>query len=330
MFVKIGFYPILVIEKRGGKKMKFHTLKKTNIRISEIGLGTNAVGGHNLFESLNEQDGKELVTTALDLGITFIDTADIYGKGRSEEIVGDVLKNYRREDFVLATKAAKRWFEDGTVTVDNHPKYLRQAFENSLNRLQLDYVDLYYLHFPDNETPLVESIGELSRLKEEGKIGAIGISNVTLDQLIEANMHNDISVLQSPYNMLNRSAEQDLLPYCIKNDISFIPYGPLSYGLLGGKYTKDFKLGAGDWRVSNPLFHGELFEQTLIKVEALKEVAAEKQTTLPNLALAWLLAQDGVDAVIPGGKHKSQVAINVEATDVLLTNEDLMKIEGIL
>ncbi|HBJ02504.1 aldo/keto reductase [Lysinibacillus fusiformis] len=310
--------------------MKFHTFKKTTIKISEIGLGTNAVGGHNLFENLNEQDGKELVSAALDLGITFIDTADIYGKGRSEELVGEVLKKYSREDFALATKGGRHWLEDGSVKTDNHPQYLRGAFENSLKRLQMDYVDLYYLHFPDNETPLAESIGELSRLKEEGKIRAIGISNVTLEQLIEANVHNDITVLQSPYNMLNRSGEQDLLPYCIKNEISFIPYGPLAYGLLGGKYTKDFKLGTGDWRISNPLFQGELFEQTLVKIEALKGLAEEKQTTLPNLALAWLLAQDGVDAVIPGGKHKKQVANNVKATDILLTNEDLMNIERIL
>jgi len=310
--------------------MKFHTFKKTTIKISEIGLGTNAVGGHNLFENLNEQDGKELVSAALDLGITFIDTADIYGKGRSEELVGEVLKKYSREDFALATKGGRHWLEDGSVKTDNHPQYLRGAFENSLKRLQMDYVDLYYLHFPDNETPLAESIGELSRLKEEGKIRAIGISNVTLEQLIEANVHNDISVLQSPYNMLNRSGEQDLLPYCIKNEISFIPYGPLAYGLLGGKYTKDFKLGTGDWRISDPLFQGELFEQTLVKVEALKGIAEEKHTTLPNLALAWLLAQDGVDAVIPGGKHKKQVANNVKATDILLTNEDLVNIERIL
>ncbi|MFJ8089414.1 aldo/keto reductase [Lysinibacillus sp. NPDC095746] len=310
--------------------MKFHTLKKTNIKISEIGLGTNAVGGHNLYENLNEQDGTELVTAALDLGITFFDTADIYGKGRSEELVGEVLKKYSREDFVLATKGGRHWFEDGSVKTNNHPQYLRSALENSLSRLKMDYVDLYYLHFPDNETPLAESIGELSRLKEEGKIGAIGISNVTLDQLEEANVHNAISVLQSPYNMLNRSAEQKLLPYCVKNDISFIPYGPLAYGLLGGKYTKDFKLGTGDWRISDPLFQGELFEQTLLKIDELKEIAEEKQTTLPNLALAWLLAQDGIDAVIPGGKHKSQVATNVKATDILLTKEDLENIERIL
>ncbi|MEH6941103.1 aldo/keto reductase [Bacillus sp. JJ722] len=309
--------------------MKFNTLKKTNINISEVGLGTNAVGGHNLFENLNEQDGKELVSTALELGITLIDTADIYGKGRSEELVGEVLKNYRREDFILATKGAQHWFEDGTVKVDNRPQYLRQALENSLERLQMNHIDIYYLHFPDNETPLSESIGELSRMKEEGKISAIGISNVTLDQLKEANVHNDISVLQSPYNLLNRAAEQDLLPYCNEHNISFIPYGPLAFGLLGGKYTKDFKLDAGDWRKSNPIFCGELFERTLVRVNALKKIAEEKQTTLPNLALAWLLAQDGIDAVIPGGKRKEQVTVNVNVADVHLTKEDLENVEKV-
>ncbi|MED4454509.1 aldo/keto reductase [Metabacillus fastidiosus] len=310
--------------------MKFNLLRKTDIKVSEIGLGTNAVGGHNLFENLNEQDGKEMVSTALELGINFIDTADIYGKGRSEELIGEILKKYRREDFVIATKGAQHWFEDGTIKIDNNPQYLRYALEDSLKRLQMDYIDLYYLHFSDNETPLAEAIGELSNLKEEGKIRAIGISNITLNQLKEANIHNDISVLQSPYNILDRSAEQDLLPYCIEHDISFIPYGPLAFGLLGGKYTGDFKLSAGDWRKSIPLFQGELFKQTLTKVEAIKEIADRKQTTLPNLALAWLLAQDGIDAIIPGGKHKEQVIANMKAVNILVEKSDLVNIENIL
>ena len=310
--------------------MKYTKLKKSNIEVSVIGLGTNAVGGHNLFQNLNEEDGKDFVREALKNGVTFIDTADIYGPGRSEELVGEVLKEFNREDYVIATKGAQQWSSDGSIKTNNRPEYLREALENSLQRLQLDYVDLYYLHFPDGETPFAESIGELARLKEEGKIRSIGISNVSLQQLKEANANGDISVLQSPYNMFDRSAEAELLPYCIENNISFIPYGPLAFGLLGGGFTKDSKLDEQDWRNSIPLFQGDQFQQTLTKVDKLKEFALKKDTTLPNLALAWLLAQEGVDAVIPGGKRKERIRENTQASDIVLSKEELAIINDIL
>ncbi|MFF2449412.1 aldo/keto reductase [Neobacillus sp. NPDC058068] len=310
--------------------MKFSTLKNTEFKVSEIGLGTNAVGGHNLFQNLNEADGIDFVREALNNGVNFIDTADIYGLGRSEELVGEVLKEFKRDDFVIATKGAQHWFEDGSVKTDNRPEYLRDAVEKSLQRLQLDYVDLYYLHFPDNETPFAESIGELARLKEEGKIRAIGISNVSIEQLKEANAHGDISVLQSPYNMLDRSAQAELLPYCVENNISFIPYGPLAFGLLGGGFTKDSKLDSQDWRNSLPLFQGEQFHQTLETVDKLKEIAIQKETSLPNLSLAWLLAQEGVDAVIPGGKRKERILENIHASEIILSKEELNIINDIL
>lgn len=309
--------------------MKEKFLDKANLRVTQIGLGTNAVGGHNLFPDLEEEQGKDMVKEALNLGITFIDTADVYGFGRSEELVGEAIKPHRSE-IKLATKGAVEKLDDHTTRINNKPEYLRTAVEKSLKRLQTDFIDLYYLHYPDNKTPLVEAIGELSRLKEEGKIGAIGISNVNLNQLKEANQHNDIDVIQSPYNMLERSAEKDLLPYTREHNISFIPYGPLAFGILGGKYNSSLNLKDGDWRKGESLFQPETFLTTLNKVEKLKEISNHKGASLSNLALAWLLSQEGIDAVIPGGKRADQVKENTKADSLILLPQDLTTIERIL
>lgn len=327
IFNKIKFITKL---QREGRLVEFSRLKKTDIKISKIGLGTNAVGGHNLYDQLNEENGKDFVRAAIEQGINFIDTADIYGKGRSEELVGEVLKEVSREDIVLATKGANEWFPDGTVVLNNSPAYMRRAFEASLKRLNTDYVDLYYLHFPDGKTAIGDAISELVKLKEEGKIRAIGVSNVSLDLLKEANAHGEIQALQMEYSMFNRSVEKDLLPYCVENEISFIPYGPLAFGILGGKYTTDFALTPNDWRNSVPLFAKEEFEKNLEKVEQLKNVAAAKNTSVSHLALAWLLEHEGIDSVIPGGKRSEQIQDSVKSIQVRLNEEDLKKIDQVL
>lgn len=313
--------------------MIYTQLGKTDLRISRIGLGANAVGGHNLYSQVDEALGKRMVEEALDLGINFIDTADSYGIGRSEELIGDVLAmdKSRRDKVVLATKGGNLKLPGGVSKHINKPEYLRSALEASLKRLRTDYVDLYYIHYPDGETPFSESIGELVRLKEEGKIRAIGISNVTFDQLREANVEGHIDAVQMQYNLLDRAIEQDIIPYCLEHGISVVPYGPLAYGILGGKYTADFKLDPKDWRNRLKWFNDEsCFRQTLQKVEALKVLAARKQTTVSNLALAWLLAQPGVDSVIPGGKRPDQVAENAKACELNLDRDDLNEIERIM
>ena len=310
--------------------MQYTSLKKTNMKISTIGLGTNAVGGHNLFQNLNESDGKNLVREAIHSGVTFIDTADLYGNGRSEELVGEVIKEFPREQLVVATKGGNLSLEDGTIVQDNTPAYLRSALENSLRRLQMDHVDLYYIHASDMVTPLSEAVGELSKLKAEGKVRAIGVSNLNLEQLKEANSSNEISAFQISYNMLNREIEKDLLPYCVENEISVIPYGPLAYGILGGNYTKDLKLDEGDWRNSIPLFYEGVYESNIDKVEALKRIAQSKGITMANLASAWLLSQEGVDSVIPGGKRPEQVKENVKASEIRFTVLELEAIQQIL
>ncbi|WP_020060428.1 aldo/keto reductase [Bacillus sp. 123MFChir2] len=309
--------------------MKLVTLQKAKLEVSQIGFGTNAVGGYNLFANIDEKEGTQMIEEALNQGVTFFDTADVYGFGRSEELLGEGLRN-KRKDIVLATKGGIQKLSGATTRINNEPSYIRAAVENSLQRLQTDYIDLYYLHFSDPETPFSESVGELVRLKEEGKIGAIGISNVNIKQLKEANQHGDIAVLQSPYNLLDRTAEKELIPYCIEQNISFIPYGPLAFGILGGKYPEDLQLSEGDWRRSISLFENAVYKKNFAKVEKLKEFATEKSTTLPNLALAWLLAQDGIDLVIPGGKHIEQIKENVKVNEVSLLKRDLQTIQSIL
>ncbi|WP_282020297.1 aldo/keto reductase [Planomicrobium okeanokoites] len=307
--------------------MKYSLLPKTDLKISAIGLGTNAVGGHNLYDNLNEEDGKNLVRTALDNGISFIDTADVYGTGRSEELVGEVLKEYPRDRYVIATKGGSDW-RNGIR--DNSPEYLRKAVGESLERLQLESIDLYYIHWPDNKTPVKEAVAELAKLKAEGKIKAVGVSNFTLEQLKEANSEGGISAIQLQYHMLDRSVEKDILPYCVEHGITVVPYGPLAFGILGGKYDEDFLLEEGDWRKQVPLFQEGEFEKNLAIVEKLKALAGRLGTDVSKLALAWLLAQPGIDSVIPGGKRPDQVLANLEAADIELDEELLEEIDEIL
>lgn len=307
--------------------MKYSLLPKTDLKISAIGLGTNAVGGHNLYDNLNEEDGKNLVRTALDNGISFIDTADVYGTGRSEELVGEVLKEYPRDRYVIATKGGSDWHNG---IRDNSPEYLRKAVGESLERLQLESIDLYYIHWPDNKTPVKEAVAELAKLKAEGKIKAVGVSNFTLEQLKEANSEGGISAIQLQYHMLDRSIEKDILPYCVEHGITVVPYGPLAFGILGGKYDEDFLLEEGDWRKRVPLFQEGEFEKNLAIVEKLKALAGRLGTDVSKLALAWLLAQPGIDSVIPGGKRPDQVLANLEGADIELDEVLLEEIDEIL
>ncbi|MCM3567486.1 aldo/keto reductase [Neobacillus mesonae] len=304
--------------------MKYTTLKKTDMKISTIGVGTNKIGGHNIFQGLDESEGKAFLREAIHLGMNFIDTADIYGPARSEELVGEVLQNIdvKREDLIVATKGGVQWGQPGGNRKNNDPAYLRSAVEDSLKRLQLDYIDLYYLHWPDNVTPFSESIGELVKLKEEGKIRAIGVSNLPIEQLKEAAKVTEIAAMQSDYNMFDRTVEKDVLPFCAENQISFIPCYPLASGLLGGKY-----------KVGDPVPKGlteEQFHQRIEIADKLKPIASKKGTTLANLALAWLLAQDGVDSVIPGGRGPDHARGTAKAADVSLSAEELRVINEIL
>lgn len=300
---------------------------KTGLFVNPIGLGTNAVGGHNLYPNLDEEAGKELVRAAINRGVNFIDTAFIYGPGRSEELVGEVIKETgKRSDIILATKGAHK-IVGQDVVIDNSPVFLKQTVEESLKRLQTDYIDLFYIHFPDQDTPKDEAVGVLKQLKDEGKIRAIGVSNFSMDQLKEANKDGYVDVYQGEYNLLQRSAEKELLPYTAEHNISFIPYFPLASGILAGKYNKDMVFN--DLRSQMPHLQGEQFAQNLDKVEKLRKLADEKQTDIAHVVLAWYLTRDSIDVVIPGAKRAEQVLSNLKTLDVQLTAGEIQEIDRV-
>ncbi|TCN26072.1 aldo/keto reductase [Mesobacillus foraminis] len=298
---------------------------KTDLYVNPIGLGTNAVGGHNLFPNLDEQAGGKLVQSGLDNGINFLDTAFIYGPKRSEEIIGEVLKDRgNRSEIVIATKASHK-FVGQEIVQDNSPAFLKQSVEESLKRLQTDYIDLFYIHFPDQDTPKDEAVGALKQLKDEGKIRAIGVSNFSIDQLKEANKDGYVDVYQGEYNLLNRGAENEFFPYSVDQQISFIPYFPLASGLLTGKYNKNTNLA----EKRGKFFERELFEETLGKVGKLRGIAEAKGAEVSHVVLAWYLTCEAIDVIIPGAKRADQVLHNLKTLEVQLTIEEIQQIDEI-
>lgn len=302
------------------------TIRSTDLTVTKVGLGTNAVGGQKYYPNITDEDGRRVLHAALEYGVDFWDTAFTYGPKRSEEIIGEVLeKTKKRNDVVIATKAAHQYIGKKRV-FNNHPKFLRQAVEEALKRLRTDYIDLFYIHYPDETTPKYEAIGELKKLKDEGKIRAIGVSNFSLAQLKEANRDGYVNVYQGEYNLLDRSLEKDIIPYTLKHNISFVPYFPFASGILAGKYDRHTTFPEGDLRLKKPQFQGESFFETLEKVEKLKRIAKEKGVDVAPLVLAVYLHHDAIDVVIPGAKRPEQVKQNLSAADIMLSKEEIAAI----
>ncbi|MGG1675250.1 aldo/keto reductase [Neobacillus sp. NRS-1170] len=300
---------------------------KTDLYVNPIGLGTNAVGGHNLFPNLDEEAGRDLVRAGLANGINFLDTAFIYGIGRSEEIIGEVVKERgNRSEVVIASKAAHK-FVGKDIVLDNSPAFLKQSVEDSLKLLQTDYIDLFYIHFPDNDTPKDEAVGALKQLKDEGKIRAIGVSNFTMEQLKEANKDGYVDVFQGEYNLLSRQAEKELFPYMTEHKISFVPFYPLASGLLTGKY--DIATEISEKNQKRPNFQGERYQQNLEKIEKVRKIALAKGVEVSHIVLAWYLTRDAIDVIIPGAKRAEQVLHNLKTLEVQLTAEEIQAIDRI-
>ncbi|WP_043929706.1 aldo/keto reductase [Bacillus sp. EB01] len=298
-------------------------LGKTELFINPVGLGTNYVGGHNIYPDADEEAGRELLRTGINNGLNFIDTAFMYGPKRSEELIGEVVKELGvRSEVVIATKASYK-FVGKDVVHDNSPSFLKQSVEDSLQRLQTDYIDLFYIHFPDKDTSKDEAVGVLKKLKDEGKIRAIGVSNFSIDQLKEANKDGHVDVYQGEYNLINRSAEIELFPYALQHGISYVPYFPLASGLLTGKYDLNTDVSGKRGKY----FKEGVYERNIQKVERIRKIAQEKGVEVSHIVLAWYLSRDAIDAIIPGAKKAEQVLRNLRTLEVNLTKDEIDQID---
>ncbi|MEE6679822.1 aldo/keto reductase [Pediococcus pentosaceus] len=292
---------------------------KSAVETTTLGLGTNKVGGHNLFEGLEDQDGYEVVRTALDSNIKLLDTAYAYGYGRSEEIIGDVIKDYDRSNITIATKAAQDVNND--YKPNNNPEFLTQQIDHALKRLKTDYIDIFYIHFPDETTNKAEAIEALVKARDAGKIKAIGVSNFSLEQIKEANADDVIDVVEDHYSLVHRDAEKELIPYLNEHNITFVPYFPLASGILTGKYAKT---DSGEF---NQYSQAE-FDQIIDAVEKVRGIAESKDATVAQVVLAWYLKNPNLGVVIPGARKAEQVKSNVKATAIELSDQEYHQIDA--
>lgn len=300
---------------------------KSAVVANPLGLGTNAVGGYNLFPGLDDGAGRKLVDAAIANGINLLDTAYVYGLGHSEQLVGQVVKEHRREELVIATKGAHD-FSTGREVIRNDPDFITQQVDQSLKRLGVDYIDIYYLHFPDHDTPKAEAVGALQRLREAGKIRAIGISNFNLDQIKEANADGYVDVVEDEFSLLHQDhLTEGMLDYLRDHQISFVPYFPLASGLLTGKYVQDVSFPADDIRSQIADFKQPRYGKILAAVDQVRPIADRHGATVAQTILAWYLQNPLITAVIPGAKRADQVISNAQAMNIQLTAEEYQTIE---
>lgn len=310
--------------------MEYTQVSDLDFNISRITLGTWAIGGWQ-WGGTDEQESVDTIFKALEMGVTTIDTAPIYGFGKSEELVGKAVQQFgNREDIQIATKLGLEWDEDNNVWRNSSRERILKEFEDSLRRLQTDYIDIYQIHWPDLQTDFKETAATMLQLLDSGKIRAIGASNFTVEQMEEFRQYAPIHVSQPPYNLFERGIENDVLPYCNEQNISLLTYGALCRGLLSGKMDKDYSFKKGDLRRNaDPKFQDETFEKHLKAVQKLKEYASEElDQSVLNLSVRWILDK-GVDSAIWGARRPEQVTFD-EVAGWQLTENQIQEIENIV
>ena len=307
--------------------METRALGRQGLRVSALGLG--CMGMSEFYAGRDEEESIATIHRALDLGMTFLDTADMYGPFTNERLIGKAIRG-KRDQVVVATKFGNVRGEDGSfLGVSGKPEYVRKACDGSLQRLGLDHIDLYYQHRVDTEVPIEETVGAMADLVTAGKVRYLGLSEAAPGTIRKAHAVHPISALQTEYSLWSRDVEEAILPTVRELGIGFVAYSPLGRGFLTGRFQRVEDLPPDDWRRNHPRFQGENFQRNLRLVERVRQIAADKRCTPSQLALAWLLAR-GPDIVpIPGTKKRKYLEENVGALRVKLTPDELRRIDEV-
>lgn len=320
-----------------GEDMEKRKLGNSDLEITRIGFGAWAIGGSGWDFGWGEQDDKESIEAihkALAMGINWIDTAAVYGIGHSEEVVAKALKEYGGNKPYVFTKCVMVWDRNGHVRKVHDPESIRQECEDSLRRLQTDTIDLYQIHWPpDDDNEKIKPAWEmLAKLKEEGKVRYIGVSNFNVEQMKIAESIAQITSLQPKYSLISRDIEKEILPYTHKQNIGVIVYSPMGSGILTGKYNRENieKLPDDDWRKNSRDFNEPNLTKNLKLVEAMKQIASEHNRRIGEVAIAWTLKHEAVTAAIVGARNAKQAEEVMTAHDFVLSETEIRRLESVL